>query len=333
MLYEFQFASVFLNGSRFTEFLGIIAILAFGATAGWIMLTLFRDASKKQTVAAAESFTQTQSTPSPLNDPKALYKEEVKRIELECGEFYEEAIKTAKAKLGELVVHARLALRNISGVYAKVSRNPDSAHMDTLSKHFTRVCENQWEFFKGELGYIGYNDIEPHIRMIFNCQAMADQIHDSDDESQVNLGPAMSRAQEILFLQNSIPTEKMGSFQMDSMTAVEPFKVYFDSCVKEWVNDCLFQIIDKIRTKGDQGASIKDTDFRDRFVRLKNTVETMSRLSERVESNMQEVGEQDAAFNQIIFGSVIMSIIANAPHWFPELGDAEIKEETDLPED
>ncbi len=326
MSFGIQLASLQIDGTRFTSLLGISAILAFGLVASWILVTYLKDASKKQTVLAAQEFDETQIPEKVIKDPKELFDEEVRKIEEECSELYEEAINTAKANLGELVTHARSSLRNISISYARTARNTENVHIDSLVKRYIRVCETQWSFFKSELGYISYNDIEPHIRMILSCQAMADQFQVQDNEEDIEMTPSMSRAQEILLLQTSLPSERMGRFQMESLEAVDPFKHYYNSCVKDWVNDCLFQIIAKIREKGEQGASLKDTDLRDRFVRFKNTIETMSRLSERVDSNMQEVGEPDAAFNQIIFGSVIMSILAHAPDWFPELGDSETEE-------
>ena len=323
-------AFVAIDSNSFTNFLGIVAVVAFCVTAIWIMFTLFRDAGKRNTVMAAQEQIQSSIAPPPPKDPQEIFDEEVKRIEEECTEFYDEAIKTAKAKLGELVLHSRSALRNISITYAKISRNPDNEHFDHLKAKFIKVCESQWSFFKNELGYISYNDIEPHIRMIFSSQTMADQVSKSHDDEDSEMSPSMSRVQEVLLLQNSIPSERMGAFQMEAMDAVEPFKRYYETCVKDWVNECLFNIVSKIREKGAKGASIKDTNLRERFVRLKNTIETMGRLADRLDSNMQEIGEQDAAYNQIIFGSVIMSILAHAPAWFPELGDSELDSSEDV---
>lgn len=139
----------------------------------------------------------------------------------------------------------------------------------------------------------------------------------------LEVSPAMQRIQEVGNLLNAMPRERMGNFQMDSMEAIDPFKYYFNSFVRDWVGNCDMEIVRKVRTKGKLGSSIKDTEYKAKFIRFKNIIDTVGQLCERLDSNTQQVGEEEVAFNQIVFGSAVLSIVASLQEWFPELGVAQ----------
>lgn len=320
------------DSDAYTEFFGIIAVLAFVATAVWIIITLAREAAQKKALLAAASFTATAKEEQQLQK-EAAFEEEVQRIQEEYVEFYEEVVNSSKTKLGELVAHSRLAYDKMASAYSRICRNPESEHPENLKKRFFSVCDNQWNFFKSEVGYIGYEEIEPQIAMVLNAQAMYEQFdHVRDGEDDIEMTPGMARIQELLLLQKSVPPERMGTFQMDVIESVQPFKFYYDKVIKEWIADNVFKIVGKIRRRGASGASIRDTDLKERFVRMKNTLDTVGKSCDRLDSNLQNIGEEDAAFNQIMFAGVVLSMLSTAPDWFPELGDiaAEEKEEIEF---
>jgi len=320
-----------VDSDVYTEFFGAIAVVAFAATAIWVIVTLGRDASKKKTLVAAQSFSVT-AREEQQHREEAAFDEEVSRIQEEYVEFYGEIVQSSKTKLGELVAHSRCAFDKISSAYGRICRNPDSDHTENLKKRFKRVCDNQWDFLKSDVGYVGYEEIEPQLAMVLNSQAIFEQFNGAENLEDFEMTPGMARMQEVVLLQQSIPSERLGTFQMDVIEAVEPFKFYFEKVVKEWIADSLFKIVGKIREKGAAGATIKDTDLKERFVRIKHTLDTMGKSCERLDSNLQNIGEEDAAFNQIMFAGVVLSMLSAAPEWFSELGDvaAADKEEAEL---
>ena len=315
-----------LDSDAFTEFFGIVAVLAFVSTAIWIIITLARDAAQKKTVLEATSFTEI-AKEEQQHQEEAAFEEEVRRIQEEYVEFYEEIVRSSKTKLGELVAHSRCAYEKMATAYSRICHNPESEHPENLKKRFTRVCDSQWNFFKAEVGYIGYEEIEPQIAMVLNAQSLFEQFDHNEDMGDMTMTPGMARVQEVLLLQKSVPSERMGTFQMDVIEAVQPFKFYFDRVVKEWIADNVFKIVGKIRKKGAAGATIRDTDLKERFVRMKNTLDTVGKSCDRLDSNLQNIGEEDAAFNQIMFAGVVLSMLSSAPDWFPELGDTAAEEE------
>jgi|GEM_PF-2635254 len=310
-----------IDSDSYTEFFGVVAVLAFVITAVWIIITLSKEAANKKTAIAARTYSETAREEQRDNE-EAAFEEEVQRIQEEYVDFYEELVKASKTKLGELVAHSRCSLENIANAYCRICRNPDSEHPENLKRRFLRTCENQWDFFKSDLGYIGYEEIEPQIAMVLNAQSMFEGYGGVEGNVDVAVTPGMARVQEVLLLQKSIPNERIGAFQMDVLEGVEPFKFFFEKGIKEWIAESVFKIVGKIREKGAAGATIKDTDLKERFVRLKNTLDTVGKSCERLGSNLQNIGEEDAAFNQIMFGGVVLSMLSTAPDWFPELGDA-----------
>lgn len=329
MQFSALLAANFANGDSYTQLLGFVAVLAFVATAGWVISIVLKESAKKQSLEAAKENFEI-AAPVREDEAKQAFEEEVSRIQEEYAEFFDEVIESAQTKLGELVVHARLALQKVSMAYAKICRNPDAEHPGNLAKRYVKAIEDQWHYFKADLGYIGYQEVDPYMGMIFTNQEILEQMgpmDSEDDFENMEMSPAMMRAQQTVLLQKSIPPERMGSFKMDSVDAVGPFEQYYKRCVKEWIDEVQFKIVAKIREKGAKGASIKDTDLKERFIRLKKTLDIIGRLSERMDSNMNNIGEEDAAFSQIIFGSAVLSLLSETPEWFPELGDSQVEEE------
>ena len=325
-----RIVAIGLDSDAYTEFFGIVAVLAFVSTAIWIMITLAREAAQKKTVLAATTFTAT-AREEQQHREEAAFEEEVRRIQEEYVEFYEEIVSSSKTKLGELVAHSRCSFDKMATAYSRICHNPENDHPENLKKRFTRVCDSQWDFFKTEVGYIGYEEIEPQIAIVLNAQALFEQFDHNEDKEMgdVAMTPGMARVQEVLLLQKSVPSERMGTFQMDVIESVQPFKFYFERIVKEWIADNVFKIVGKIRKRGVAGATIRDTDLKERFVRMKNTLDTVGKSCDRLDSNLQNIGEEDAAFNQIMFAGVVLSMLSAAPDWFPELGDIAAEEDTE----
>jgi len=309
-----------MNSDAFTEFFGAVAVVAFLATALWIIVTIGREAANKQKLGAAEGSSGSTRLLA-TERAAAAFEEEVRKIQEEYVEFYNEAISKSKSKLGELVAQSRCSFENMAGAYSRICHNPDGEHPENLRQRFAKVCERQWECLKSDLGYVGYEEIEPQIALVLNAQSFVEQYSSGSSSEEVSLTPSMNRMQEVIALQKSVPKERMGTFQMDAIEAVAPFKFYFEKSVREWVNDSVFRIVRKIRERGASGATIRDTDLKGRFVRLKHILDTVGKSCERLDSNLQNIGQEDAAFNQIIFAGVVLSMLSRAPEWFPDLGD------------
>jgi len=311
-----------VDGEKLTDFLGIAAIIAFSLTAFWVLaIVLMESARAKRSQGRSPSPSAAWAREEARRQEFAA---EVKRIEEEYAEFYEAAIILAKSKLGELTRRARASLSRIAAAYSRHCRNYEREHADSLSKRFMQACDRQWRFFKDDLGYIGLNDVEPHLRSVLECQELFERFGDTEGEvgsGAVETTPDRERAKELRELLRTIPPERLGMLQMEAIEAFAPYSSYYDKYTKEWLNDALFGIVNKLRKRGSTGASIRDTDLKQRFTRLKHALETMGRLSERLESNLQEKGEQKAAFAQIVFAGVALAILAAAPEWFPEIGD------------
>jgi len=325
-LHEMTFARVYfilaIDSESLTDFLGIAAIVAFSLTALWVLaIVLMESARAKRLQGRSPSASAAWAREEARRQEFAA---EVKRIEEEYAEFYETAMIAAKSKLGELTRRARASLSRIAAAYSRHCRNYEREHADALSARFTQACDRQWRFFKDDLGYIGFNDVEPHLRSVLECQELFERFGDAEGEVEagaVETAPGIERAKELRELLRTIPSERLGMLQMEAIEAIAPFSSYYEKYTKDWLNDALFGIVNKLRKRGSTGASIRDTDLKQRFTRLKHALETMGRLSERLESNLQEKGEQKAAFAQIVFAGVALAMLAAAPEWFPEIGD------------
>lgn len=319
-------AAIGIDGDVFTEYLGAIAVVAFALTVTWVAVTLLKEGARKQVTPFALAGEERGGLGNSVENRQGQVEEEVREMEQHFREYYEELMAKSKTKLNELVVNARSSLASIARSYARVCSNPDKLARDALEGHFLRVCESQWNFFRAELGYVGMKDIEPHLRMALATQFGMERRGMSEEMEGEIVSPTVMRRKELTALQKSIPAERLGLFQMEALEAAEPFKFYYSQVVREWINDVSVRIVRTIRKKAPHGTTIRDTSCKEKFVRLKNTLDTIAKLSERLESNMQNVGEEEAAFFQILFGSVILSILSQAPQWFPELGDCQSEE-------
>lgn len=317
-----QFVLAALDSDTITEFLGIVAAGAFLVVALWVLITFLKESTTRQSLLAAQlEAAKVAEQADRASDAQDLFEEEVRKLEEEYRQFFDQTIGLCKSKLGELVANARSAQASIAASYARVARNQDGEHAEVIKERFLKACEAQWSGFKAEVGYVGFQDLEPQLRMVLNAHELIAESAANPAAVAGEIAPGLLRLNEVILLQRGMHSERMGSFQMEAMEAVEPFKRYYNRCVKEWLNDILFNLVQKLREKKARGASIRDTELKSRFVRLRNILETVSRLSDRLESNMQEIGEQDAAFDQIAFGGVVLSVLSQAPQWFPELGD------------
>ncbi len=309
----------FSDGDSLADTLGIVAIVAFISIASWIVVTLLIDAHRKQAIKAG----QEQKEAFEARRKKMLaeaFEGAVVRLEKEYSESYQDIIEAARTRLNDLITRADSALSNVSLSYAQICRNPESEHIDALKDRFCKLCEMQWSYFKSNLGYIGYREIEPLLNMILKKEEHTEFLGKANGNEDSEVSTAASRLQEMVAIQKTIPPERMGTFQMEAIDAIEPIKCCFDGALNHWLEDTLMEIGTKFREKSPEGATIEDTELKARFVRLKRVLEVVAKLSERLKLNTQNVGKEDAAFNQIVYGGTISSILSELPEWFTELG-------------
>lgn len=301
-----------------TEYLGVFAILAFTLTICGVLFTLSKGATLKQKSKVLESAAVSNRIKSE-EEADATFKNDVEEYDRECAEFFVETVDSCRIRLKELVSHARSALGVIDAQYANHAKVQKGETLNDSRGRYRRVCETQWIYLKSELGYVGFKELEPYIYRALDVSALEDVVETpgmEDDISELD-----QRNLEIRLMRNSLSEERFGSFYHEYLAGVDGYKSFFKMHIKEWIGELSFEVVRKLRFKSRIGVTINETEQKAKLVRLKNVLDVVDRLCERLESNSTEVGDEDAAFMQIIFGGVVLGIISELPSWFQEVGD------------
>lgn len=300
-----------------TEYLGIFALLAFGLTVGGVFIILTRDIVSKQS-NDIRRFESESSVRKAKEDAEIRFRNELAVFEKNCDTLFNVTIESSRIRLRDLVGHARSALSEIDGYYAGVCKSVSGESSDEARGRYARACQAQWLFLKQDLGFIGFKELEPYL-----YKALDSSVLDvpSANASEDVMDEVNARGVEVRLLHQSIPFEKFGLFYHDYLSAIDGYKSYFSMHMKEWFGRMNVEIVKMIRFKTSAGVTIDDTDYKAKFVRLKNILDIVDKLSERLESNSSEIGDEDAAFMQVLFGGVVLGIISDLPAWFLEIGD------------
>ncbi|MCH6254998.1 hypothetical protein MLD52_00455 [Puniceicoccaceae bacterium K14] len=303
-----------------TDYLGVIAIMAFAVTVGGVLLLMARDVASKH--QRHEEIIKTQlCVKDAAKNSETVFREEALALDKECREFFGETINSGRVRLKELVVHARLALREIDKSYVGSSKTSGASGSRYLS-----ACQAYWYFLKRDLGFVGFKEIEPYLHKALDSSVL-EGIQEGVQECSLEEGD--EKVVQVRLLYNSLTVENFGAFYRSYLSSVDEYKSFFKMHMKEWLGELKIELTRKLRFKSGSGVTINDTEQKTQLVRLKNTLDILDKVSDRLESNSSEIGDENAAFMQILFGGVALGIVSELPNWFMEVGDLGLEAKVD----
>ena len=264
--------------------------------------------------------------------PKALvefddgFAAEREALKSELSQFYDATMIQARRKLGELTKRATNSVEALAESYGRHSVGVDGERHETRVAKYKAVCERQWSFFRSEMSYLSFDEVQDHLRHILESYKSLDLHCTRKDDAEVT--PEALRSQEIVSLARAVIKRDVDALQEEMMEAIEPFADYYERHVKEWLSDRLFRVLGKLRQRGEKGATIEATDLKEGFQALRTRLEVIARLAERVGRNTQKMNQERLALGQLVFVGTVLSILAELKIWFPELAVGEPEGET-----
>lgn len=326
--------TIALNGANsndaITHLLGGVAIFAFLGIAGYILQIYLREsvrtAGRKARLASASAMEEVPV----VEEEKSImhfdedYGTELKKLEKGFKEFYDDSLEQTYLKFEDLVKHAGLAFNRISEAYGFHGRGEEGEDRQIRVGRYVAVCSKQWEFFKSELYYLSYSDVEKHLRHILESYKLMEsaKVQKDGDESYAEVSSEMLRSQDIVSLVRVVNKKHVFELQEDMLEAIESFREYYELHVRSWLNDYLFKVIGKMKEKGDRGLTIVDTGMESEYKHLKNCMETVARLSERISQRTQKFNDEGIILSQIVYVGTVLSVLSELNDWFPQSASA-----------
>ena len=326
-----------LGVERFTQALGAVAVGAFAVVLALIVATVLKEAAKRNGRGRYAARRLDSSNESFVVSRVDAFRKEVDRLEKENGEFYEQSVAEAKKRFPDLVRAARQALERVSRRYAGCLR-PGSGNEEAAYERFRWAILAQWSDVKSELGYAAFGEFEARLLIVRDAwQERAKIVGRRSRLAKLEEDAAGERAQVMANLLDALRYDRLHLLRCELNDAQRDYGATFQERAREWTNQTIFRCVIQLREQGQEGATIRDTSARDRIARLKRVLELVTRLSDRLASNVADSGDERVALSRVVYGCVAMDALAHLPEWFPEMGAVdefgEAKEaEDELPE-
>ncbi len=305
------------------QVLGGFAVLAFLGVAIYIGMTLLQDGAKrcdtvgKSSLSAADYMKK--DSVATVVSGKSSKELAVERYEEECRNFLDEMLDSAASRMAEFAKAASCAYQKLADSYAKNSYGMEGETSSVRSSKFIAVCDRQWGFMRGEIGYLLFLDIQEQLRHILDNHRMLDRKKPPEDDGSIDLSPELLRSQEIVSLARAVGKDKVSLLQRGFLDTIEEFRTFCDRGTLQWLNERLVALTSRLSGKSRSGIRLSDTNLYDEFKQFKARLEIVARFTDRVANNTQPIGEDSLALSQIIYVGTVLSILANLPEWFSEL--------------
>jgi hypothetical protein len=240
-------------------------------------------------------------------------------MEAQYLEMFDALAQSASAKLDEL---ARLALESFEKVAEGYSTNSYGHEGETSkirARRFSAVCERQWGFFRSDIGYLSYAELQENLRSILDNHRLLSARRSDPDVALAEMSPELLRSQEIVSLLRVVPKDKIKHIQSRMIEVVERFRTRYEAEMKVWLDDQLVRITKELRKRDSKTVSLSETDCAERFKQLKARLDVVVRICDSISQNTQRIGEEGLAFSQAIYVGTVLNIVASLPEWFSEL--------------
>ena len=303
-----------------TNALGVVAVVAFAGTVMYIVVVHLRESARRAAAARLrrEMSGGESQQPKTLLDFDDNYGAEMKRLKDSLEEFYRTTLDAAGRKLEDLWRYADVSYHKISESYGAHSFGAEGETRKNRIAKFESLCERQFGYFRDDMSFIEYNEVNDKLRPILEAARILDAhvTRRADEQSEVTV--EMMRSQEIVSIARAVIKDRASALQSEAFDALGSFCEYYDRSVKEWINDRVFRVVGKMRERGEKGLTIGDTDYTDRFNNLKGRLEMVARLSERISQNTQKASDDSVAICQVIHVATLLRTLAEMPMWFPD---------------
>lgn len=251
--------------------------------------------------------------------------EDIRRLTAEVSRLRDETLKNGAPLLRDLALKADEALSAIAASYGELGRDGRAA-ANPRTAHCRAVCESQWTSFRSELAYLGFSELQAHLRHVLdNCRIGGGSSCSAGTD--LDASPDALRAQEVAGLAQGIARQRVMALQEAMLEGVKPFREYYDGAVKVWINDRIFRLVHRLGDRTPKGLLLRETGLKDKLAELRNQLEIAARLSERLAINVQGIGDPDLAFSQVVFVGMMLSILSRLPEWMPDLPGAPLADE------
>ncbi|MDQ8201988.1 hypothetical protein [Pelagicoccus sp. SDUM812003] len=301
-----------------TDVLGVVAVCAFIGVAIYIGVLMLREtATRKPITVTGKSIGGIDAQAHPAK-PKATEQQidSSKLIaERHFADFYDGLVEMSQEVLEELSVLADGTFDQLASAYSANSYGLEGENSAVRSSKFAAVCERQWSYFRSDIAFMTHMDVQEHLKHILENHRMFSNQNASGDMASMEVSPEILRTQELVALLRVVTKEKVRPFQETTLSVAQEFSSHYEKELKKPVQDMLSKVNSEMRNRH-QGVRLSDTPYYDRVRQLKNHLEMITCITERIGQNTQRINQESLALSQIIYIGALLRILANITDWF-----------------